>query len=211
MRTPAEENYLKALWHLGGSQAEVPIQALVQRMGASSGAITDMLKRLAEKGYIIYRPYHGVKLTERGRTVALEMVRRHRIWETFVYEKLGYTGQRIHELAEELEHACDEEFIERLYGFLGQPKLDPHGDEIPALDKGPRPLSRLNKGQKGVIRCWSSNPSVNAGVALLGFMPGEIVKVLDHFPCDQALWVEYQGRLWVVPPTIAENLWVDIV
>ncbi|RMF48199.1 MAG: metal-dependent transcriptional regulator, partial [Bacteroidetes bacterium] len=115
MHTVAEENYLKALWYLGGAQKEVSMQALSQRVGATPGATTDMIKRLAEKGYIAYKPYYGVRLTEKGLSIALRVIRRHRIWETFVSVKLGYTGQKIHDLAEKLEHLCDDEFVERLY------------------------------------------------------------------------------------------------
>ncbi|MCX7607243.1 MAG: metal-dependent transcriptional regulator [Bacteroidia bacterium] len=211
MQTPAEENYLKAIWYLGGAKNEVSMQALAQRLQATSGAVTDMIKKLAEKGYIAYRPYYGAHLTEKGLKVALRIVRRHRIWETFVSEKLGYTGAKIHELAERLEHACDDEFIERLYRYLGEPTVDPHGDEIPPSLEVPQPLSQLLPGQKGIIREWRGISLLEEALHLLNLQVGDVVEVLRPFPADGALWVRCEGRSFVIPPTVAENLLVDIV
>ncbi|MCX8112469.1 MAG: metal-dependent transcriptional regulator [Bacteroidia bacterium] len=211
METPAEENYLKALWYLGGTEKEVSLQALAQRMGTTPGAVTDMVKKLAEKGYIAYRPYYGVSLTEKGSGVALRVIRRHRIWETFVSERLGYTGEKIHALAERLEHLCDDEFIDRLYTYLGRPALDPHGDEIPALTPKVYPLSRLRGGQRGRIQSYLNHPTIAESLSLLGLQVGDIVEVLGPFPVDGALWVRCGEREYALPPTIAENLFVDIV
>ncbi|MCS7152537.1 MAG: metal-dependent transcriptional regulator [Bacteroidia bacterium] len=211
MQTPAEENYLKALWHLGGAEKEVSLQALAQKIGATPGAITDMVKRLAEKGYIHYRPYHGAELTEKGANIALRVIRRHRIWETFVSQRLGYTGEKIHALAEDLEHLCDDEFIERLYVYLGRPALDPHGDEIPAITPSLYPLTRLRSGQRGRLQAYSNQPAIREAVLLLGLQIGELIEVIRPFPVDGALWVRYYGREHVLPPTLAENLFVDIV
>lgn len=209
MQSPAEENYLKTLWYLGGAQNEVDMQAISQRIGATPGAITDMVKRLAEKGYLTYRPYYGARLTEKGLTIALQVVRRHRIWETFVSQKLGYTGERVHELAEKLEHACDDEFIERLYRYLGEPQVDPHGDAIPPAPSQPIPLSQLCPGQRGRIHTWA--PSVQEAITLLELHAGDLVEILGPFPVDRALWVRLATRSFVLPPTVAEHILVDIV
>lgn len=209
MQSPAEENYLKTLWHLGGAQNEVDMQAISQRIGATSGAVTDMVKRLAEKGYLTYRPYYGAQLTEEGLAVALRIVRRHRIWETFVSQKLGYTGERVHELAEQLEHACDDEFIERLYRYLGEPQVDPHGDVIPPAPSRSMPLSQLHPGQRGRIHTW--DPSIQAAMTLLDLHAGDLIEVVGPFPADKALWVRLAGGCFVLPPTVAEHILVDIV
>ncbi len=209
MQSPAEENYLKTLWYLGGAQNEVDMQAISQRIGATPGAITDMVKRLAEKGYLTYRPYYGARLTEKGLTIALRVVRRHRIWETFVSQKLGYTGERVHELAEKLEHACDDEFIERLYRYLGEPQVDPHGDAIPPALGHAIPLSQLCPGQRGRIHSWA--PSVQEAITLLELHTGDLIEVLSPFPVDRALWVRLSTRTLVLPPTVAEHILVDIV
>lgn len=211
MQTPAEENYLKALWHLDGVNREVSLQALAQRIGTTPGAVTDMVKKLAEKGYIHYRPYHGVRLTEEGAGIALRVIRRHRIWETFVSERLGYTGEKIHALAEHLEHLSDDEFIERLYAYLGRPALDPHGDEIPSLTPRLYPLSRLRSGQRGRIQSYANHPQIIESLCLLGLQVGNLVEVIRPFPVDGALWIRCGDREQALPPTIAENLFVDIV
>lgn len=211
MHTVAEENYLKALWYLGGVQKEVSMQALSQRVGATPGATTDMIKRLAEKGYIAYKPYYGVRLTEKGLSIALRVIRRHRIWETFVSTKLGYTGEKIHDLAEKLEHLCDDEFVERLYHYLGEPQVDPHGDEIPPPLEVPRPLSQLLPGQKGRLRRVPNELAFQEALHLLGLKVGDECEVVRSFPLDNALWIRCGERSLLVPPTLAENLWMDIV
>lgn len=210
-QTAAEENYLKALWYLGAVQQEVSMQALSQRIGATPGAVTDMIKKLAEKEYILYKPYYGVRLTEKGLSVALRVIRRHRVWETFVSQKLGYRGDKIHELAEKLEHACDDEFVERLYRYLGEPLVDPHGDEIPPPLAAPRPLSQLLAGQKGLIQEWPSHTVLQEALRLLALKVGDILEVLGPFPVDRAIWVRCGERFLLIPPTLAENLLVDIV
>lgn len=209
MQSPAEENYLKTLWHLGGAQREVDMQAISQRTGTTPGAVTDMIKRLAEKGYLTYRPYYGARLTEEGLAIALRVVRRHRIWETFVSQKLGYTGARVHELAEKLEHACDDEFIERLYRYLGEPQVDPHGDAIPPAPSQAIPLSQLRPGQRGRIHTWT--PSIQEAINLLELHSDDLIEVLAPFPADGALWVRLASRCLVLPPTVAEHILVNIV
>ncbi|MEN3041304.1 MAG: metal-dependent transcriptional regulator [Bacteroidia bacterium] len=211
MQTPAEENYLKALWYLGGANKEVSLQAIAQRVQATPGAVTEMVKKLAEKGYIIYRPYRGASLTAKGQEIALRVIRRHRIWETFVSQRLGYTGEKIHLLAEDLEHVCDDEFAERLYVYLGCPSTDPHGDEIPALGPSLYPVSRLRHGQLGRIQGYVEDPLIEKALALLNLKKGDLIEVLGPFPVDGALWIRCGERTHVLPPTIAENLFVDIV
>lgn len=211
MQTPAEENYLKALWYLGGTDKEVSLQALAQRMGTTPGAVTDMVKKLADKEYIYYRPYYGVRLTEKGANIAVRVIRRHRIWETFVSQKLGYTGEKIHALAERLEHLCDDEFTERLYAYLGSPRIDPHGDEIPAIAPVIYPLSRLRGGQRARVCSYLDDPAIVQALKLLGIQVGDTVEVIGPFPVDGALWIRCGERECVLPPTIAENLFVDIV
>lgn len=211
VQTPAEENYLKALWYLGGMEREVSLQALAQRMGTTPGAVTDMVKKLAEKEYIYYRPYYGVRLTEKGANIAVRVIRRHRIWETFVSQKLGYTGEKIHTLAESLEHLCDDEFIERLYAYLGHPAIDPHGDEIPVVSPVIYPLSRLRSGQRARVCSYPKEPAIAEALRILNIQIGDVVEVIGPFPVDRALWIRCGERECVLPPTIAENLFVDIV
>jgi DtxR family Mn-dependent transcriptional regulator len=209
--SPAEENYLKAIWHHGGSQAEVPMQVLAQTLGTSGPSVTEMARRLTEKGLLTYRPYKGVRFTPQGERLATQIVRRHRIWETFVAQVLGYTGERVHELAEKLEHLSDDEFTERLYAFLGRPARDPHGDEIPAIlsEERWKPLSRLAANQRALIRRLPEARDLREVADLLGLKVGQTLKHLRLLPVDHIHLVEYHNQILWIPPSLAETLWVE--
>jgi len=132
MTTSTEENYLKAIYHLStGNQDAVLTSAIAGSLSTSSASVTDMIKKLSEKNLIEYERYHGVKITKKGEKVALSIIRRHRLWEVFLVEKLNFKWDEVHELAEELEHVSSDELAKRLDAFLDFPKFDPHGDPIP--------------------------------------------------------------------------------
>ncbi|MGZ3885167.1 MAG: metal-dependent transcriptional regulator [Bacteroidia bacterium] len=126
-----EENYLKAIYKLSQDGAEVTTNAISAHLKNKAATVTDMLKRLAEKKLIAYKPYQGVKLTEKGRRAAVKVIRKHRLWEVFLVDKLKFKWDEVHEIAEQLEHIHSDELIEKLDAFLGRPKSDPHGDPIP--------------------------------------------------------------------------------
>ncbi|MFT3844448.1 MAG: metal-dependent transcriptional regulator [Lacibacter sp.] len=127
----SEENYIKTIWRLQQSDSNVTTNELSAELQTKPASVTDMLKRLKEKKILNYEPYYGVKLNSDGRKIALNIVRRHRLWEYFLAEKLGFDWDAVHDIAEELEHVSSPELIERLDQFLGFPKSDPHGDPIP--------------------------------------------------------------------------------
>ncbi|TDB64238.1 metal-dependent transcriptional regulator [Arundinibacter roseus] len=136
-----EENYLKIIHSLSGPEgAEVSTNALAEGTATRAASVTDMLKKLAEKDLIHYKKYQGVRLTPKGEKVALKVIRRHRLWEVFLVEKLGFGWDEVHDIAEELEHIPSDRLVERLDTFLGTPRFDPHGDPIPDA-KGNMPLS----------------------------------------------------------------------
>ncbi len=128
-----EENYIKAIFSI--SQANggngVSTNELSEHLHNKAGSVTDMLKRLAEKKLINYQKYKGVFLTGRGERLALSIVRKHRLWEVFLMEKLKFRWDEVHDMAEQLEHIKSDELVNRLDDFLGKPKFDPHGDPIP--------------------------------------------------------------------------------
>ncbi len=127
-----EENYLKLIYALASRGAdEVSTNALAEVTATRAASVTDMLKRLADKELIHYRKYQGVRLTDEGERLALKIIRRHRLWEVFLVDKLGFGWDQVHEMAEELEHVRSDELMERLDTFLGNPQFDPHGDPIP--------------------------------------------------------------------------------
>ena len=132
MQTLAEENYLKALYTLQGPQNEtVATSALALALGIHAASVTDMLKKISIKKLILYQKSRGTKLTEKGRQAAISIIRKHRLWEFFLVDKLGFRWDEVHDIAEELEHIHSEALIEKLDAYLGYPKTDPHGDPIP--------------------------------------------------------------------------------
>ena len=130
--TVAEENYLKAIYHLSPAQDQIiSTNSIAQEIQTSAASVTDMIKRLAEKKLVVYEKYKGVTLSEEGLHCAKLMIRKHRLWEVFLLEKLNFGWDEIHEIAEELEHINSETLTNRLDDFLDNPRFDPHGDPIP--------------------------------------------------------------------------------
>ncbi|MFC4871976.1 metal-dependent transcriptional regulator [Negadavirga shengliensis] len=130
--TNAEENYLKAIYHLSeGGKKNVSTNEIAHEMKTKPASVSDMLKKLSEKGTIGYKKYYGVDITPSGIRMALHIIRRHRLWEVFLVDKLGFSWDEVHEVAEELEHVKSPLLVSRLDDYLGFPKFDPHGDPIP--------------------------------------------------------------------------------
>ncbi|MGE0560896.1 MAG: metal-dependent transcriptional regulator [Flavobacteriales bacterium] len=156
MNSLAEENYLKALYKLGGKTNEVQTNALSDELNTKASSVTDMMKKLSEKKLVNYEPYKGVTLTNSGKNVALSVIRKHRLWEVFLVDKLAFKWDEVHEIAEQLEHIQSVDLIEKLDEFLDFPKFDPHGDPIPDKDGKIQQhlditLSQLNKYEKAIV------------------------------------------------------------
>ncbi len=128
-----EENYLKAIYALSRlySDSEVSTNQISDHLKNKAASVTDMLKKLSDKKLIDYKPYKGVKLTDKGKKTAIKVIRKHRLWEAFLVEKLKFKWDEVHDIAEQLEHIQSDELIQKLDNFLGNPKYDPHGDPIP--------------------------------------------------------------------------------
>jgi len=132
MLSATEENYLKAIFKLSEKNAEnITTNSIAGEIRTAAASVTDMLRKLAEKKLIHYEKYRGVQLTKKGRGAAVMLIRNHRLWEVFLLEKLGFTWDQVHEVAEEMEHVRSPLLIARLEKYLGYPKYDPHGDPIP--------------------------------------------------------------------------------
>lgn len=157
MHSFTEENYLKVIYHLSQlSDSTVQTNAIADGMKTRAATVTDMLKKLSDKKLIDYVKYQGVTLTEDGKTAAVNIIRKHRLWEVFLVEKLKFKWDEVHDIAEELEHINSDLLIERLDDFLGFPKRDPHGDPIPDKDGIFEPsqntcLHEMSAGTKGMI------------------------------------------------------------
>lgn len=164
MQSYTEENYLKIIYHLSEISHPVLTNAISERIQTKAASVTDMIKKLSEKGLVNYVKYQGVTLTDKGRSTAINIVRKHRLWEVFLVDKLNFKWDEVHEVAEELEHIQSNLLIERLDEFLDFPRVDPHGDPIPdkhgnfaelALVK----LSKLKPGDQGTITGVSEHSS----------------------------------------------------
>jgi DtxR family Mn-dependent transcriptional regulator len=135
MRTVTEENYLKAIYRLmEDHEGLVNTNAIAEKLELKPSTVTDMLKKMSQKGMVEYHPYKGALLTAEGKKAALLIIRKHRLWEVFLVEKLQFTWDEVHEVAEELEHITSSRLINKLDEFLGFPLVDPHGDVIPAAN-----------------------------------------------------------------------------
>ena len=154
--TFSEENYLKAIYHLTlSSDAEVSTNAIAEMMETKASSVTDMLKKLSEKGLVNYKKYQGVSLTVNGKLAAKMIVRKHRLWEVFLVDKLDFSWDEVHDIAEQLEHIKSEKLINKLDDFLGNPTEDPHGDPIPdangkIISTEKQLLSELSENQIGI-------------------------------------------------------------
>jgi DtxR family Mn-dependent transcriptional regulator len=131
-KTYSEENYLKAIYHLGKSAHKVSPKAIADALDNNPASVIDMLKKLQDKDLITYDKVQGAILSRSGETAALDIIRKHRLWEVFLVEKLQYGWDEVHDIAEQLEHIHDEQLAKKLDDFLGNPSFDPHGDPIPA-------------------------------------------------------------------------------
>ena len=166
MHSFTEENYLKAIYHLSdGNDSVVSTNGIAEITNTKAASVTDMLKKLADKKLINYIKYQGVTLTESGIKAAVNIIRKHRLWEVFLVEKLGFKWDEVHDIAEELEHINSATLINRLDDFLDNPAADPHGDPIPDRSgtiqhKKLVKLSNMKPGQTGTISGVSEHSSV---------------------------------------------------
>ena len=215
MYSQSEEDYLKALYHLEMDYDSVSTNSIAGYLDMKPSSVTDMLKKLSEKKFINYQKYKGTSLTKKGKLIALSIVRKHRLWETFLVDKLGFGWDQVHSIAEELEHIKSEQLIENLDNFLGNPKYDPHGDPIPNKDgkiekMNQKLLIELKAGQKGIIT------GVKKGTAsLLSYLDkekiklGDSVKVIEILEFDGTFIVEINKRKLTFSEKICQNLLLE--
>jgi DtxR family Mn-dependent transcriptional regulator len=215
MNSQSEEDYLKALYHLEMDFDSVSTNSIADYLDMKPSSVTDMLKKLAEKKFIHYQKYKGTSLTKKGKLIALSIIRKHRLWETFLVEKLGFGWDQVHTIAEQLEHIKSEELIENLDNFLGNPKYDPHGDPIPNKDgeiekMNQKLLVELKASQKGIIT------GVKKGTAsLLNYLDkekvklGDSIKVIEILEFDGTYIVEINKRKLTFSEKICQNLLLE--
>ena len=212
MYTPVVEDYLKAVWMLQQAESPVATSRIAERLGLTSAAVTAMIKRLAEQGLLRHEPYYGVRLTAAGELAALRIIRRHRVLELFLAEKLGYEWDRVHEEAERLEHAASDELIERLARLLGEPERDPHGNAIPTatgeVDRSRYPaLGEMEPGEtRQVLEVELEEPEQLRYLGSLNLRPGAEVKVVDKSPFEGPISLRVNGEPAVISHSLAQRI-----
>jgi DtxR family Mn-dependent transcriptional regulator len=213
--TEAVEDYAKAIHALSHrDEGPVSTSALAERLGVSPGSVTAMLKRMGEMGLVKHEPYHGVTLTADGERVAIEVIRHHRLLESYLAEALGMPWDRVHDEAEVLEHYISEDLEERLASALGDPAVDPHGDPIPdrelTLDEGGgTPLARLEAGERGTFtRVSDSDPAMLRYLAERGIRPGAKLEVREREPFGGPLTILIERATHTIGGELAERMLV---
>jgi len=217
MLTHSEENYLKSSYNISvESNKSVSTNAIANKLNTKAASVTDMIKKLANKGLVSYYKYKGTRLTQLGEKEALKVVRKHRLWEVFLVKELNFNWNEVHEIAEQLEHVKSPELITRLDKYLEHPKFDPHGDPIPdsngALASNPTiTLNMLKPGNNCKVICAKDSSS-----DLLLFLDkvkislGVSIEIIDYFDFDGSFSVKVDNANPItLSGKVAENIYID--
>ena len=216
--TYSEENYLKTIYHLtSSSNREVSTNEIAEMIATKASSVTDMLRKLAEKDLLNYKKYQGVSLTEKGKLSAKMIVRKHRLWEVFLVEKLNFSWDEVHDIAEQLEHIKSEQLINKLDDFLGNPTEDPHGDPIPdaygkIIKTEKLLLSELPQNQTGI--CVGVKDSSTEYLKYLNknqIALGTKIEIITKEEFDQSLKIRIENQELIISNKIASNLFVRVV
>jgi len=210
----AEENYLKTIYSIAEkSKGGVSTNDIAKSLKTKASSVTDMYKKLVNKGLIIYQKYKPIELSPKGKELATTLIRKHRLWETFLVEKLDFDWSKVHFIAEQLEHIKSDELVEKLDKFLGNPLYDPHGDPIPDKNgkfpqRNQRLLSTLCKGESGILS--SVEIDDNEFLEMLNNFEIEIgtkITVQEIFDLDKSIQVKLNdNHKTLLSKTMAENL-----
>lgn len=213
--TAAAQDYLKMIWSsTEWAEAPITVGAMAERMAVKPSTVSDGIRRLAKQGLVTHAPYGSIELTPAGRAHAVEMVRRHRLLETFLVQILGYGWDEVHDEAEILEHAVSDTMIQRIDEKLGFPTRDPHGDPIPSGNGLPHPpqgdpLTSVEPERTVTItRISDADPDMLRYFAQLGLGPDTRLQVLAHRPYADVTTIRVGDRDVDLGPSAAEAIWV---
>lgn len=215
MLSITEENYLKALFRLtceNGEQIEAGTNELAAHLNVKPATASDMLKKLKDKKLIEYERYGKSSLSKKGLKLATDIVRKHRLWETFLFDKLGFTWDEVHEVAEQLEHIQSTKLVERLNKLLNYPVVDPHGDPIPQQDAQltqhiRKTLSEVAEGESCTIIGVNNNSSEFLQyMDKIGLGLNKSIRVISRHPFDDMLEIECRGMKSNLTPKVARNI-----
>lgn len=216
MHSVSEENYIKAIYHLQDGDALVSTNDIAGRMSTKASSVTDMLKKLADKQLAEYVPYKGTKLTSAGIDCAMQIIRKHRLWEVFLVEKLNFNWDEVHEVAEQLEHIQSRKLINQLDELLDYPKYDPHGDPIPDAHGNYEPpkhtqLSQLNPSDAGVLA-----GVLDTSTRFLQYLDkhkielGTQISILEKEEFDGSFLIQTNQKTLPISKTIADQLYLKL-
>jgi DtxR family Mn-dependent transcriptional regulator len=214
----AEENYLKIIYKLcEGTKEDISTNSIAELTNNKAASVTDMLQKLAEKGWVTYQKYQGVRLTKIGEKIALNIIRKHRLWEVFLVEKLGYNWDEVHEIAEQLEHIESDTLINKLDSFLGFPKIDPHGDPIPTKDGDIPELGYLHLSEvKEKETCKLMGVAKDSAIFLqlltkLNLSLGAKLEVLEINNFDRSVYLKIDNEKPIfISHEVAKNILVKV-
>ena len=217
MFTLAEENYLKAIFKISEQDGKpASTNAISSEMSTSAASVTDMIKRLSDKALIHYERYRGVTLTAQGERIATHLIRKHRLWEVFLVEKLHFSWDEVHEIAEQLEHIKSQRLVERLDEYLSFPKFDPHGDPIPDADgnfaiRKQVLLAEIKPGDDGlVVGVQDHSTAFLQYLDRMELVLGTPVELLEYFEYDESMRVLINNkREQVLSKKVCQNLFIQ--
>jgi DtxR family Mn-dependent transcriptional regulator len=208
------EDYLKNIYNIKLAVGKVTTSMLAEKLEISPAAVSDMISKLSRSGLIKNTPYKGFELTKKGEATAVNLIRKHRIWEVFLLKYLKYPWDKVHHEAEKLEHASTDELITRMEDFLGFPKYDPHGHPIPdregkIISDDSIPLSELNEGEKAVIRSVSDESSeALAYLTNNGLKLNEKIKIIEKNGFDNSIHMKHNDNRIFISEKLSKNIFV---
>lgn len=216
MNTLAEENYLKSIYHLSLNAGNVSTNQIAASLNTKAASVSDMLKKLADKALVNYAKYQGVTLTATGEKIAVNIIRKHRLWEYFLVEKLNFKWDEVHEMAEEMEHISSKELIDRLDQFMDYPRHDPHGDPIPDSNGNFKPNDLI-----AVVDVKADTKGVISGVrdhsaAFLQYLEkqqltiGKKITVTEVIDYDQSMIIQSDDKSIHISREVANNLLIAL-
>jgi DtxR family transcriptional regulator, Mn-dependent transcriptional regulator len=213
----SEENYIKAIYHLQGAQNTVTTNELAEKLSTKPASVTDMMKKLKAKKLLHYQPYQGFKLSNEGKKVALDIIRRHRLWEYFLAEKLKFKWDEVHVVAEDLEHVSSKKLIDKLDEFLGYPKFDPHGDPIPDSLGKMEDSQQLTLAELPLNRQAEVSRVINQSEEMLELLQhkkiniGTKLEVKRKFSFDRSIEIKLrQQQAFSISDELAKNIFVTL-
>lgn len=213
----SEENYLKTIFHLQLEDGTVTTNALAEKLNARAASITDMMKKLSAKNLVVYKPYYGFYLSIEGKKVAISIIRRHRLWEYFLSQKLEFGWDEVHVIAEELEHVSSKKLIDKLDAFLDFPQFDPHGDPIPDSKGKIKSANKLTLHQlplnqpAQVTRVNNQSTEMLELLQMKNISIGSEIEVKKHFVFDGSLTIKIKpNKTETISEQLAKNIFVTI-